>query len=45
VRERTDIRRLRGRRVVMTDTTGMKYEIPDWRALDLRSQELLEQEM
>jgi hypothetical protein len=45
VRDRNDIRRLKGRRVVMTDVHGVKYDIPDWTALDQRSVDLLEQEM
>lgn len=45
VRDRNDIRRLRAGRVVMTDVNGVKYDIPNWRELDKRSSELLEQEM
>jgi len=45
VRDRNDIRRLRGGRVVMTDVNGVKYDIPNWRELDKRSSEMLEQEM
>ncbi|MGQ9525707.1 MAG: DUF1854 domain-containing protein [Armatimonadota bacterium] len=45
MRDRNDIRRLRAGRVVMTDVNGVKYDIPNWRELDKRSSELLEQEM
>lgn len=45
VRDRNDIRRLRAGRVVMTDVNGVKYDIPNWRELDRRSSEMLEQEM
>ncbi len=44
VRDRNDIRRLPGRRAVMTDAHGMKYEIVDSSALDDKSQALFEAE-
>jgi hypothetical protein len=45
VRDRNDIRRLPGGRVVLVDVHGIKYDIPNWHNLDPRSAELLEQEM
>jgi hypothetical protein len=43
VRGRDDIRYLPGRRLLLRDVDGNRYEIPDYRALDARSLDLLEQ--
>jgi len=44
VKDRSDIRKLPGNRVLMTDVDGMRFEVPDTAALDDRSQGLLESE-
>ena len=44
LKDRSDIRRLPGRRVILTDVHGMRFEIADTDKLDLRSQALLEAE-
>jgi hypothetical protein len=45
VRDRSDIRKLPGNRVLLTDTDGMRYEVPDTSKLDERSLALLESEV
>ena len=45
VRDRSDIRRLAGRRVILTDVHGMRFEILDTDKLDTRSLALLEAEI
>jgi len=45
VKDRSDIRRLPGRRVLLVDVFGLKHDIPDYTQLDERSRALLEQEM
>ena len=45
VKDRSDVRKLPGNRVLMTDTDGMRYEIPDTGKLDERSLALLESEV
>jgi len=44
VRDRNDIRSLPGRRMIFTDTSGMRYEIANIESLDDKSQGLLEAE-
>lgn len=44
VKDRTDIRKLPGRRVLFTDVEGMRYEVPNAEQLDNRSQNLLDSE-
>jgi hypothetical protein len=44
VKDRNDIRTLPGRRVIFTDTSGMRYEIANSDKLDDKSQGLLEAE-
>ncbi len=44
VKDRTDIRKLPGRRVLFTDVEGMRYEVPNAERLDNRSQNLLDSE-
>ena len=45
VKDRGDIRRLGGGRVLFSDVNGMKYEIPDYHRLDDRGQALLQNEI
>ena len=45
VKDRSDIRRLTGRRVLFLDVHGMKYDIPDYAKLSDRSRALLESEI
>ncbi|MCC6443272.1 MAG: DUF1854 domain-containing protein [Armatimonadetes bacterium] len=45
VKDRSDIRRLPGRRVILIDVYGLKHEIPDYNRLDDRSRSLLEAEI
>jgi hypothetical protein len=45
VKDRSEIRRLPGSRVLFTDVHGMRYEIEDERALDDRSRGLLDNEI
>jgi hypothetical protein len=45
VKDRGEIRRLAGRRVLFTDVNGLKYDIPDYARLDERSRTLLESEI
>lgn len=44
VKDRNDIRTLSGRRVIFSDTNGMRFEIADTDRLDERSRALLEAE-
>ena len=44
IKDRSDIRRLPGNRIVITDVDGMRFEIPDRNALDERSRALLDAE-
>ena len=44
LKDRSDIRRLPGRRVLLTDVHGMRFEISDTNKLDPRSLALLEAE-
>lgn len=45
VKDRGEIRRLPGRRILFTDVHGMKYDLPDYAKLDERSRTLLENEI
>ncbi len=44
IKDRSDIRKLPGNRILMTDVDGMRFEIPDSSALDDKSQGHLESE-
>ncbi|MBW3624424.1 MAG: DUF1854 domain-containing protein [Armatimonadetes bacterium] len=45
VKDRGEIRRLPGRRIMFTDVHGLKYDLPDYTKLDERSRSLLESEI
>ncbi|MFH1023049.1 MAG: DUF1854 domain-containing protein [Planctomycetota bacterium] len=45
LRERMDLHAFPGGRVILSDTSGIRYEIPDLAALDERSRDLLGAEM
>ncbi len=45
VKDRAEIRRLPGRRILFTDVHGMKFDLPDYTKLDERSRTLLENEI
>lgn len=45
VKDRGDVRRLPGRRVLFTDVHGMKYDLPDYARLDERSRSFLDSEI
>lgn len=45
VKDRSDIRQLAGRRVILTDVHGMRFDILDTDKLDIRSLALLEAEI
>jgi hypothetical protein len=44
IKDRNDIRKLPGNRVIITDVDGLRFEIPDASRLDDKSQGLLESE-
>jgi hypothetical protein len=45
VKDRGEIRRLPGRRILFTDVHGMKYDVPDYAKLDDRSRSLIDNEI
>jgi hypothetical protein len=44
-KDRSDIRRMPGRRILFTDVHGMKYDVPDYTQLDDRSRALIDNEI
>jgi hypothetical protein len=45
VKDRGDVRRLPGRRILFTDAHGLKYDIPDYEKLDEKSRGMIDGEV